>query len=39
MDNILYWIVYYFVAETVVPESINTECLNAIQEYIEHQRK
>lgn len=39
MDNILCWIAYYIVAETVVPESVDEACLNAIQEFIEQQRK
>ena len=39
MDNVLYWIAYYIVEETVVPESTDKACLNAIQEFIEQQRK
>ena len=39
VDNILYWIAYYWIEETVVPESTDKACLNAIQEYIEQQRK
>ena len=39
MDNILYWVAHYIVAETVVPESTDKACLNAIKEFIEQQRK
>lgn len=39
MDNILYWIAYYIVAETVVPESTDKACLDAIQKIIEQKRK
>ena len=39
MDNILYWIAHYWIEETVIPESTDKACLNAIQEYIEQRRK
>lgn len=39
MDNILYWIAYYWVEETVIPESTDETCLSAIQEFLEQQRK
>lgn len=39
MDNILCWIAYYWIEETVIPESTDKACLNAIQEFLEQQRK
>ena len=38
VDNILYWIANYIIAETVVPESTDKACLNAIQEFLEQKR-
>ena len=39
MDNVLYWIAYYIVEETVIPESTDEACVNAIKEFIEQKRK
>ena len=39
MDDILYWIVYYIISETIVPESTDEACLNAIRDIIEQQRE
>lgn len=39
VDNILYWIAYYWIEETVIPESTDEACLNAIQEILEQKRK